>query len=108
MVVCEYPLYQLFSTVMSLLILQSLVKTSDELLTVSSQERQTVMGISQEQEEINKMAAEEVEGNVSKEVFTTYTPKHSVFSTSRPHPADIVEAASLAVSGFITLFICIQ
>ena len=44
------------------------------------------------------MAAEEVGGRVSREVFTSYTVKHSVFSSAKPHPADIVEAASLAVS----------
>lgn len=44
------------------------------------------------------MAAEEVDGDVSTEVFSSYVPRHSVFSAARPHPADIVEAASLAVS----------
>lgn len=52
----------------------------------------------QDQEEINKMAAEEVKGDVSTEVFSSYTPQNSVFSSAQPHPADIVEAASLAVS----------
>ena len=56
------------------------------------------LAVSQEQEEISKMAAEEVEGNVSREVFTSYTPRHTIFSSARHHPADIVEAASLAVS----------
>jgi hypothetical protein len=77
----------------------SLVNTPNELY-LSSQQMLTVehpLVVSQEQEEIRKMAAEEVEGNVSKEVFSSYsTPTHSIFSSARPHPADIVEAASLA------------
>ena len=56
--------------------------------------------VPQELEEISKMAAEEVEGRVSREVFTSYTAKHSVFNSAKPHPADIVEAASLAVSTY--------
>ena len=44
------------------------------------------------------MAAEEVDGDVSTEVFSSYVARLSVFSEARPHPADIVEAASLAVS----------
>ena len=65
--------------------------------------------VSQEQEEIRKMAAEEVEGNVSKEVFSSYsTPTHSIFSSARPHPADIVEAASLAVSAVSTVLTQVQ
>ena len=59
----------------------------------------------QELEEISKMAAEEVEGRVSREVFTSYTAKHSVFSSAKPHPADIVEAASLAVSTHCPCFV---
>ena len=51
-----------------------------------------------EQDEINKMAAEEVQGDLSTEVFSTYAARHAVFASARPHPADIVEAASLAVS----------
>ena len=77
--------------------LQPLPHNATELY-LSSQLRTAVtqqLAVSQELDEINKMAAEEVEGNVSKEVFTSYTPK---FNSSRPHPADIVEAASLAVS----------
>ena len=35
----------------------------------------------------------------SKEVFSTYKNNNPAFATARPHPADIVEAASLAVSG---------
>ena len=53
---------------------------------------------SEEQEEINKMAAEEVQGDLSTEVFSPYTAQHPVFACAKPHPADIVEAASLAVS----------
>lgn len=34
----------------------------------------------------------------SKEVFSTYKNKNPAFAAARPHPADIVEAASLAVS----------
>ena len=65
--------------------------------------------VSQEQEEIRKMAAEEVEGNVSKEVFSSYsTLTHSVFSSARPHPADIVEAASLAVSAVSAVLTQVQ
>lgn len=53
---------------------------------------------SEEQEEINKMAAEGVQGDPSTEVFSPYTAQHPVFACAKPHPADIVEAASLAVS----------
>ena len=65
---------------------------------VRSAIQQPLVVAPQELEEISKMAAEEVEGRVSREVFTSYTSKHSVFSSAKPHPADIVEAASLAVS----------
>ena len=62
------------------------------------QQQQQQLTPLQEQEEINKMAAEEVDGDISTEVFSSYVTKQSVFSSVRPHPADIVEAASLAVS----------
>ena len=58
---------------------------------------------SYEHEEFNKMAAEEVQGDLSTEVFSAYTARHAVFTSARPHPADIVEAASLAVSTLIAL-----
>ena len=59
---------------------------------VRSAIQQPLVVAPQELEEISKMAAEEVEGRVSREVFTSYTAKHSVFSSAKPHPADIVEA----------------
>jgi len=52
---------------------------------------------SEEQEEINKMAKEEVHQTTSKEVFSTYENRNQAFAAAKPHPADIVEAASLAV-----------
>ena len=50
------------------------------------------------------MAAEEVQGDLSTEVFSAYTTRHAVFTSARPHPADIVEAASLAVSALIAIY----
>lgn len=34
---------------------------------------------------------------LSKEVFSTYENRNQAFAAAKPHPADIVEAASLAV-----------
>ena len=61
---------------------------------------QPPLAVPHELEEISKMAAEEVEASVSKEVFTSYMTRHPVFNSAKPHPADIVEAASLAVSKY--------
>eukprot|EP00731_Ephydatia_muelleri_P029060 Em0020g704a len=49
-----------------------------------------------EQDEISKMAKEEVHQATSKQVFMQYSNINPVFSKGLPHPADVVEAASLA------------
>ena len=70
---------------------------------LNTQSHQRVV-LSYEHEEFNKMAAEEVQGHLSTEVFSAYAARHAVFTCARPHPADIVEAASLAVSTLIAIY----
>ena len=53
------------------------------------------------------MAAEEVQGDPSTEVFSPYAVQHPLLFKAKPHPADIVEAASLAVSDQVyCVYVC--